>query len=144
MRVMFLGLTALASALLCCDLWAQGGGPEGGEADPAAGAFTQVAKTSARAWGDCNNDGWPDMVGTGSVWINNKDGTFTESTPFTGMDYISLGDHNNDGFLDVYGYQAGEHGGADGGPRLYTNKGGAGWSDDSAKLTSLAAAPGAR
>ncbi|MBW6516307.1 MAG: VCBS repeat-containing protein [Candidatus Cloacimonetes bacterium] len=68
---------------------------------------------SAVACGDLNNNGWLDIVISGRIgsfnyvayiYMNNGDGTFTESTqPLIGLRYssISLGDYNNDGYLDI-------------------------------------------
>ncbi len=96
----------------------------------AAGTFTRVCDSKATAWADVNNDGWPDMVGKTSVWLNNRDNTFAKSDPFPNLWLISLGDYNNDGRIDVIGYNDGEHGAN--GLRLYANTAD-GWKDESAK-----------
>ncbi|HEY4785945.1 MAG TPA: VCBS repeat-containing protein, partial [Bacteroidales bacterium] len=64
------------------------------------------------AWGDYNNDGYLDILLTGSsnlvkIYKNNGDGTFSDQTSiFLRKGTISgLGswvDYNNDGFLDVF------------------------------------------
>jgi hypothetical protein len=64
------------------------------------------------AIGDYNNDGFPDVLITGyggvSLWTNQGDGTFAESTEHCGIESSSWnttaawGDLNGDGSLDVY------------------------------------------
>ena len=66
---------------------------------------------------------------------NNGDGTFTHATPLSNIlvtSHVSLADYSNDGYINVYGYRARELDA--GGPRLYTNNAGTGWTDDSAKF----------
>src|SRR5438876_4580934 len=57
------------------------------------------------AAGDLNHDGKPDLVLTGgslSVLLNNGDGTFKNTTDYTGIsNSVVLGDFNNDGNLDI-------------------------------------------
>ena len=67
----------------------------------------------AAAWGDFNNDRWPDLFvandfGRKNLYRNNGDGTFTDVSaaagaedPGAGMS-ASWGDFNNDGRLDLY------------------------------------------
>jgi len=62
-------------------------------------------------WRDFNNDGWLDLLMTGSehrLWINNQDTSFTlDINPFAILNDWMLsaviGDLNHDGFLDIYG-----------------------------------------
>lgn len=81
------------------------------------GTFTEVTSTSGISvdWDviqsifrDFNNDGWIDLLLTGSqqgIWMNDRDGTFTKiSNPFTSsaMESAAVGDLNRDGFPDIY------------------------------------------
>ncbi len=65
------------------------------------------------AWGDTDNDGWPDLVvsayGENRYYNNNGDGTFTDMSARSGLGGrpgfwtgVSWGDFNRDGFLDLY------------------------------------------
>jgi hypothetical protein len=86
------------------------------------GTFTDVTRAAgvansgwnlAGAWGDYDNDGWPDLYlanefGSGSLYHNNGNGTFTErahaagaTAPGAGMG-VAWGDYDNDGLLDIY------------------------------------------
>lgn len=64
---------------------------------------------SSGAWGDYNNDGYPDLVTlpTMTLWENDGDGTFTDVTDYsrllayTPANAVAWGDYNNDGWLDV-------------------------------------------
>ncbi|HUN82483.1 MAG TPA: FG-GAP-like repeat-containing protein [Phycisphaerae bacterium] len=83
----------------------------------ADGTFTSQAqfglnRTNTIAWGDFNNDGYPDLaVGNGGfvtsepayLYINNGDGTFTERQEFGTGDISAMawGDANGDGLLDL-------------------------------------------
>ncbi|MBO9573101.1 MAG: VCBS repeat-containing protein, partial [Chitinophagaceae bacterium] len=91
------------------------------------GTFTDVTKKSGLMsfypcmtanWSDLNNDGWLDVImgnepnGKGQsptqVFLNNKNGTFTEVTKICGIDIaehvkgVNAGDYNNDGLTDIY------------------------------------------
>ncbi|MBK6620699.1 MAG: CRTAC1 family protein [Saprospirales bacterium] len=78
--------------------------------------------TQAAAWGDLNNDGWLDLfIGNESkgegekrqsypceLYVNNGDGTFTNISAQTSLNFEALvkgcawGDINNDGLIDLY------------------------------------------
>jgi tetratricopeptide (TPR) repeat protein len=93
------------------------------------GTFTDVTKasglfsihpTQAATWADFNNDGWVDVfIGnesspkgeerhTSELYINNKNGTFTEQAAIAGCnisDYVkgvTSGDYDNDGKADIF------------------------------------------
>ena len=69
--------------------------------------------TKGCAWGDLNNDGWPDLVvsnlsGPNRLYRNNNDGTFTDVAekagviePFNSFP-VWLWDFNNDGIEDIF------------------------------------------
>jgi hypothetical protein len=92
---------------------------------------------SGLAWGDYNNDGYPDLYvvnqagsfGSGKLegpgdrlYHNNGDGTFTDVTEQAGLEYLHFGmgaywgDYDNDGLLDLFVTGVG-------GCRLYHNEG---------------------
>ena len=109
------------------------------------GTFTDVTRaaglyahrpTQTAAWFDCNGDGWLDLfIGNESaegdrnpseLFLNNRDGTFTECSRKAGIDLqeyvkgVVSGDFNNDGRPDLYvSVLNGEN-------RLYRNDGPAG------------------
>ncbi len=70
-------------------------------------ATTQLNLTlnnSAVAWGDINNDGWPDLYQSGKVWLN--DGTGKSFTPHAipGAGSGVIVDINNDHLGDIVSY----------------------------------------
>jgi len=85
------------------------------------GTFTEVSKKAGLesvspsigcAWGDYNNDGFPDLFvssgfGRSQLFRNNGDGTFTDVSREAGVNGICLGsvsfwsDYDNDGWLDL-------------------------------------------
>ena len=86
---------------------------------------TDGGDSSGCAWGDFDNDGWPDLfAGNGTtrsfLYRNNRDGTFaklTNAVPATEGRYGgSWADYDNDGFLDLFAASPG-------GNSLYRNRG---------------------
>jgi ASPIC/UnbV protein/VCBS repeat protein len=85
------------------------------------GTFSEVSKeagivsthtTIGGAWGDYNNDGYPDLfvsngIGPSQLFRNNGDGTFTDVSRDSGVDGVCFGsvsvwcDYDNDGWLDL-------------------------------------------
>jgi len=82
-----------------------------------SGIFHPEGKTLGVAIADVNRDGWPDIVAANDtvrnfLFINNRNGTFTETGVMTGVAYsesgatrggmgIDTGDVDDDGFVDV-------------------------------------------
>jgi tetratricopeptide (TPR) repeat protein len=84
------------------------------------GTFTDVTEKAGiagimpaigSAWGDYNNDGFPDLfvsgLGAGQLFRNNGDGTFTDVSRAAGITEPAIGtlcawcDYDNDGWLDL-------------------------------------------
>jgi tetratricopeptide (TPR) repeat protein len=119
------------------------------------GTFTEVTEaaglstiwpTIGAAWGDYNNDGYPDLflsnaMGRSQLFRNNGDGTFTDVSAAAGVAELCIGaatfwcDYNNDGWLDIIQWAWSDHedvihtmrhgeGPPDGQPhRIYQNNG---------------------
>jgi len=82
-----------------------------------SGNFFELENTGIEIFGlpmqglmvDMDNDGWVDIVTTGSkgqVFRNNGDLTFTEINDIfdsDALESLAIGDLNNDGYLDIYG-----------------------------------------
>jgi hypothetical protein len=86
------------------------------------GTFTEVSELAgvnlrtmaiAAAWGDYDNDNWPDLLvtnyGENYLFHNNGDGTFTDVSTSSGINGLnsfwagaSWGDFDRDGYLDLY------------------------------------------
>jgi hypothetical protein len=90
--------------------------------------------TQTAVWADFNNDGWPDVfIGNETtsiydynpceLWINNKDGTFSECAKQAGcaaaayVKGVTSADYDNDNWPDIFLSQR------DGGKTLFRNKG---------------------
>ena len=85
--------------------------------------------------GDFDNDGWQDIlvlmggVEADRLYMNNGDGTFTDRATDWGIAVAhqgagaSVGDYNNDGWLDIYITSYGPQAPAPGNHRLYRNNG---------------------
>jgi hypothetical protein len=81
------------------------------------GSFTSVntglpgVQSGSIAWGDYDNDGFPDLLLTGTtdgaitcIFRNNHDGTFTDlqaGLPGVSTGHAAWGDYDNDGNLDI-------------------------------------------
>jgi hypothetical protein len=86
------------------------------------GTFSEVSRAAgihdrgwglAGAWGDYDNDGWPDLYvgndfGIGELYRNQRDGTFREvgeaahARERSADMGVAWGDYDNDGHLDLY------------------------------------------
>jgi tetratricopeptide (TPR) repeat protein len=93
------------------------------------GTFTDVTKTAGlftrwptigSAWGDYNEDGYPDLflsngVGQSQLYRNNGNGTFSDVSSEAGVDGTCMGtvctwcDYNNDGRLDLLQFIWSDH-----------------------------------
>ncbi len=93
------------------------------------GTFTEVTEeaglstmwpTIGSAWGDYNNDGYPDLflsnaLGKSQLYRNNGDGTFTDVSAEANIKDNCFGsislwcDYNNDGFLDIVQFTWSDH-----------------------------------
>jgi len=93
------------------------------------GTFTEVTEaaglstlwpTIGSAWGDYNDDGYPDLflsnaLGRSQLYRNNGDGTFTDISAAAGIRDNCFGsvsfwcDYNNDGLLDIVQFTWSDH-----------------------------------
>ena len=78
-----------------------------------AAGVSRTAFTKGSAWGDYDNDGYPDLyvsnyVGENFLYHNQRDGTFTERAKALGVDKPVMSfttwffDYDNDGWLDLF------------------------------------------
>jgi hypothetical protein len=95
-----------------CALYRNNGDGTFTDVSLAAGINLRVWGMGA-AWGDYDNDGWPDLVvstyGENVLYHNNGDGTFTDVSRKAGLSAkrgfwagVAWGDYDRDGFLDLY------------------------------------------
>ena len=79
----------------------------------AAAGVARTAFTKGAAWGDYDNDGYPDLyvsnyVGENFLYHNQRNGTFTERAKTLGVDKPVMSfttwffDYDNDGWLDLF------------------------------------------
>jgi tetratricopeptide (TPR) repeat protein len=93
------------------------------------GTFTEVTEasglsslwpTTSGAWGDYDNDGWPDLflsngLGRSQLFRNNGNGTFTDVSKEAGIHDLCFGspafwwDYDNDGWLDIAQFSWSNH-----------------------------------
>ncbi len=88
------------------------GGNQFSEISPEAGVTNTWGRGRSVAWGDYDNDGYPDLLlgnlGTNMVlYRNNGDGTFTDATIAAGLSdlhyvEVAFADYDNDGFADIF------------------------------------------
>ena len=84
-----------------------------------------LSDVTARGWGDYNKDGFSDMLGAGDVYTNQGNGAFVKTSPLSGIAMGTLGDWNNDGWLDAFDIVA------NGAPVLWLNDGDGTWTNRS-------------
>jgi hypothetical protein len=53
-------------------------------------------------WADLNNDGWPDLITGGTVWLNNQGKGFTKVQE--GLGSCVAADFDNDGYVDLFSW----------------------------------------
>ncbi|MBT8485411.1 MAG: hypothetical protein HKO59_06050 [Phycisphaerales bacterium] len=75
---------------------------------------SKAVMTAGGAVGDFDNDGWPDLfvvtggLGPDRLFINNRDGTFTDEAAEWGLtdahwgSGVAVGDYDRNGFLDIF------------------------------------------
>ena len=64
------------------------------------------AEPAKAAWGDFNNDGYPDLLAQNKLYVSNQGTSFSV---LTGFGPGIWGDHHNDGYLDIYLFRTGSH-----------------------------------
>jgi ASPIC and UnbV/FG-GAP-like repeat len=88
------------------------GGNQFSEIGPEAGVINTWGRGRSVAWGDFDNDGYPDLL-LGNLetnlvlYRNNGDGTFTDVTVAAGLNglqyvEVAFADYDNDGFADIF------------------------------------------
>jgi len=88
------------------------GGNQFSEIGPEAGVINTWGRGRSVAWGDYDNDGYPDLL-LGNLQTNmvlyrsNGDGTFTDVTIAAGLNdlryvEVAFADYDNDGFADIF------------------------------------------
>jgi hypothetical protein len=58
------------------------------------------------AWGDLNNDGFPELYDGNFVWINDGGTSFSKSTMIHEGGQCIFGDYDNDGLLDAFDFSS--------------------------------------